>query len=241
MVANPVTATANSELASLHVHRLALEQVFTTINSESCPQSYNFHLHTTCSDGQLWPDELIQQAIAHQLKGLAITDHHSIDGYRIARQWLTYQHAQAATTGTSWVAPLLWSGVEISADLLGTEVHILCYAFDPDHPALTPYLQGHTPTGDAYAAAQVIHAVHTAGGLAVLAHPVRYRRSPAHLIAEAARLGMDGVETYYAYDNPKPWRTSPKQTADVIALANQYNLFSTCGTDTHGMSILSRI
>ena len=46
----------------------------------------------------------------------------------------------------------------------------------------------------------------------MLAHPHRYKQSAATLIPEAVYHGIDGVETYYAYDNVQPWRPSPQQT-----------------------------
>lgn len=218
----------------------ALKQVFRNIHPESCPRSFNFHMHTIHSDGKLKPEEAIEQAIAIGLKGLAITDHHTVSGYLKASHWLEawkQKHGDCANN----LAPHLWTGVEINADLLGTEVHILGYGFNPEHPCLAGYLLGHASMDEEIDAVHVISALHQAGGIAVLAHPARYRRSPAELIAEAARLGIDGVETYYAYDNPKPWRTSPKQTQLVQQLGSFYGLFNTCGTDTHGLSLLQRL
>ncbi|UBF26112.1 PHP domain-containing protein [Kovacikia minuta CCNUW1] len=215
----------------------ALRQVFETIHVESCPTSYNFHMHTVCSDGQLQPEALIQQAIAIGLKGFAITDHHTINGYRAAQDWLNGWQQQYPTKP----APRLWTGVEINANLLGIEVHILGYAFDPQHCSMTSYLLRHAAVEEDYQAERVIASIHAAGGLAVLAHPVRYRRSPEELIPEAARLGIDGVETYYAYDNPNPWRSSVAQTERVKQLSSTYNLLNTCGTDTHGLSLLQRL
>lgn len=218
---------------------LALRQCFEAVHAESCPYHFNFHMHTVCSDGQLKPEELIEQAIELGLKGLAITDHHSVEGYRQAQQWLnTWQQASPDQERT---IPHLWTGVEISADLLDTEVHILAYAFDPDHPALSPYLQGKSPWGCEAWAERVIEAIHDAGGVAVLAHPVRYRRSAEELIAAAVHLGIDGVETYYAYGNPNPWQPSQKETQQVRELSEQFKLLNTCGTDTHGRNLLRRI
>ncbi|NEO24625.1 MAG: PHP domain-containing protein, partial [Moorea sp. SIO4A5] len=97
------------------------------------------------------------------------------------------------------------------------------------------------PTGNDAEAGAVIDAIHQAGGLAVLAHPARYRKSADELITAIANLGIDGVETYYAYTNPEPWKPSPKQTKLVLQLSATYNLFNTCGTDTHGLSLLKRI
>jgi hypothetical protein len=131
--------------------------------------------------------------------------------------------------------------VEINAGLLETEVHILGYAFDPNHEGMQTYLQGRTVTGAAYQAAQVIATIHQAGGLAVLAHPARYKRSLSVLIPAAAELGIDGVETYYCYTNPHLWRPSPEQTQQVQQLGNAYDLLQTCGTDTHGLNLLQRL
>ena len=218
----------------------ALKQVFETINAQSCPRFFNFHLHTTRSDGKLQPEELMEQAINIGLQGLAITDHHSVGGYEIAQHWLQQRH-QDFHSYFDPSLPHLWTGVEITSKLLGTEVHILGYAFDPKHPAMLTYLLGHSPLDDEAEAVNVIAAIHQAGGLAVLAHPVRYRRSPTDLIAEAARLGIDGVETYYAYGNPNPWRPSLEQTQKVQMLSATYGLFNTCGTDTHGNNLLLRL
>jgi len=216
----------------------ALRQVWENIQPDSCPTSYNFHMHTVCSDGKLKPQELIEQAVAIGLKGLAITDHHTVRGYQLAQSCVEYLQQQSSHPD---LLPHLWTGVEITAELLGTEVHILGYAFDPEHPSLQPYLQGKAlPRGDAQAA-EVIFALQEAGGLAVLAHPARYRRSANELIPVAARLGIDGVETYYAYANPDPWQHSPKQTKQVKQLSATYNLLNTCGTDTHGLSLLKRL
>lgn len=218
----------------------ALRQVFEAIDVESCPYLFNFHMHTVHSDGKLQPEELMEQAVRIGLRGLAITDHHSVNGYRRAQQWLTSWLASSTPTGTE-NAPCLWTGTEINADLLGGDVHILAYAFDLEHDAIQPYLQGKTTTGAAYQASQIIAAIHEAGGMAVLAHPARYKRSSAELIPAIAQLGIDGVEAYYAYNNPSPWRPSPQQTEEVLQLSQEYGLLNTCGTDTHGLSLLQRL
>jgi hypothetical protein len=231
-------APASDSLKVAAQNQQVLRQVWENIQPDSCPDSYNFHMHTIYSDGRLSPKELIEQAVAIGLKGMAITDHHTIGGYKIAESWLEYwqQHS-------SYDSPLphLWTGVEITANLLNTEVHILGYAFDPEHPSIQPYIQGEAPQGDQAQAAVVIAALHQAGGLVVLAHPARYRRSAAELIPVAAQLGIDGVETYYAYNNPNPWKPSPTATEYVRQLGATYNLLNTCGTDTHGVNLLMRL
>lgn len=234
MATNLVRASASFQDATQNTQ--ALKEVWKTIQADSCPHSYNFHMHTICSDGQLKPEELIQQAVGIGLKGLAITDHHSVGGYQIAQSWLEEQQKSHPHP-----LPHLWIGTEITASLLGTEVHILGYGFDPEHPSFEHYLQGTAPQGHDAQAANVIVALHQAGGLAVLAHPERYRLPAEQLIPVAVQLGIDGVETYYAYNNPTPWKPSPKPTQKVKELAAIYGLFNTCGTDTHGKNLLQRL
>lgn len=215
-----------------------LRDIFASVEALSCPQRLNFHLHTVHSDGKMQPIDLIQQAIAMQLSDLAITDHHAIAGYYIAKQYLDRCINQSSDPQS---LPTLWSGIEINASLIFTEVHILGYGFDPEHESMHPYLQGKTTAGLDYQAISVIKAIHVAGGLAVLAHPARYRRSPEDLIPAAAALGIDGVETYYGYDSSDPWKPSPRQTEEIRQLAEIHGLMHTCGTDSHGFKISKRL
>ena len=216
---------------------LTLKRVWETIDASSCPYHYNFHMHTVCSDGQLTPEALMKQALKIGLKGLSITDHHSIRGFQKAQIWLEHRRRENPQTPI----PHLWTGIEITSDLNETEVHLLGYGFSLKHPAMKKYVTGCRPKGREARASEVINSLHQAGGLAVLAHPARYRRSPTELILEAYELGVDGVEAYYAYKNPQPWQPSPQETQQVKQMASEYNLFTTCGTDTHGLNLLVRV
>jgi len=226
-----VTASVTAE------DRALLRDVFQSLTPTSCPRHYNFHMHTTASDGRLSPTDLINQALQIGLKGFAITDHHSVNGYLAAAKALQL----AKSVNPELVVPHLWTGVEINAGLLGTEVHILGYAFDISADVIQPYLQGRPVRDEYYYADRVIHAIQQAGGIAVLAHPARYRLDAKPLIMAAATLGIDGVEAYYAYNNPNPWTPSPDQTARVKELAERFGLLMTCGTDTHGPNLLLRL
>jgi predicted metal-dependent phosphoesterase TrpH len=106
---------------------------------------------------------------------------------------------------------------------------------------LTPYLQRAKPEGDLALASRVINSLQQAGALVVLAHPFRYHRPAADLVAAAVELGIDGIEAFYAYGNPKPWLPSQRETEQALALSRQYQLFATCSTDSHGKSLLQRI
>ena len=239
---DPRTATQDS---------LLLREVLQSISAQSCPKIYNFHMHTHCSDGKLSPAELMTQAVEIGLLGIAITDHHNIKGYRQAKQWMEdwrWQNPSSwsprrkgKSTKKTKKLPKLWTGVEVTSSLADTDVHILGYAFRPSDEGMQCYLKGSSPRGKDRQASNVINAIHAAGGIAILAHPVRYRTDEGTLIRAAAKLGIDGVETYYAYDNPKVWRPSPGKTERVQALANEYHLLSSCGTDTHGKVLTKRI
>ena len=216
---------------------LTLEKVWQTVHSNSCPTTYNFHLHTTASDGRLTPLEIVNQALNLGLKGLAITDHHTVDGYRQAQAYLNEIQEQ----NTECELFSLWTGTEITSNLQGVTIHILAYAFEPEHPAITPYLQSIAPLGSESHASTVINSIHQAGGLAVLAHPFRYRRPAGELIPLIAHLGIDGIEAYYSYGKSNPWKASPNQTEECLELAFKHNLYTSCGTDTHGTNILLRL
>jgi predicted metal-dependent phosphoesterase TrpH len=226
---NPATA---EDTASLRL-------VFASIDADSCPRTYNFHMHTNHSDGQLRPDILMDQALEIGLKGFAITDHHQTSGFYAAIDYLTYWAAKPQNADRP--VPQLWTGMEITSQLLEVEVHILGYGFDPQHLAIAPYITGIAPKGEIAQADRVIAAFQGAGGLAVLAHPARYRKSKDELIPAAAALGIDGVESYYAYNNPKPWQPSMETTVEVLAMTDEYGLLNTCGTDTHGVNLMQRV
>lgn len=216
---------------------LSLRRVWETVHSNSCPYVYNFHLHTNASDGKLSPSQLVEQAINIGLKGLAITDHHSLAGYQQAQLYRN----QIKTINPNQELFNLWTGIEITSNLQGTDVHILGYAFDPNHQALQPYTQSFAPQGREANAERVIASIQAAGGLAILAHPFRYRRPAKELVPLAAKLGIDGIEAYYAYGNSYPWKPSSHQTQEALELAFKNGLYTTCGTDTHGLNILKRL
>lgn len=245
-----VRSPAQPEVVAGATERDALELrgVFANVDESSCPRQYNFHMHTTHSDGQLSPEALVEQAIQLGLKEFAITDHHTVAGYRRAKQHLEdwqWRHPAPICADRrnrkSACLPRLWTGVEVTSLLLNVEVHILGYAFDPIHGAIQRYLHSHPPRGAEQSAKAVIAAIQAAGGLAILAHPCRYRRPAEALVTEAVRCGINGIEVYYAYDNPKEWRPCPKQTPQMQQLAARFEILSTCGTDTHGTKLTRRI
>ncbi len=84
----------------------------------------DLHVHTTASDGQFSPAEIVQLALERGLKAIAVTDHDTIDGVP--------QALQAATDTPLEVIP----GIELSTVDSTTEVHVLGYYVRHDDPGL---------------------------------------------------------------------------------------------------------
>ncbi len=211
-----------------------LVPILKTISRTSCPYHINFHCHTIFSDGSMDPIDLIKQASKLGIKHIAITDHHTTHGYKKAHEWiednLTYHS----------ITPELWSGIEISCLIDKCLVHVLGLGFDVNHPSLHKYSCGESPIGEDMQAANVMRAIHQAGGLAFLAHPARYRIPFNVLLDKIARLGFDGAETWYDYNFLNKWSYTPFICDQVDIQLGKLSLLRSCGTDSHGHSLLSR-
>ena len=202
----------------------ALRQVLAGVHAGSCPGELNFHCHTICSDGSLRPQALGEQAVALGLRHFAVTDHHSIAAIQPLQAWLVEQATQGRTV------PQLWAGVEISCLLEGCLVHVLALGFEAGHADLAPYCQGRAPVGTALRAQEVCRRIHSAGGLALLAHPARYRL-PFQRLIEAA---------YYDYTMQPQWAPSPLVCDAIASQLDNLGLLRSCGTDTHGLQLSGR-
>ncbi|MBR5947126.1 MAG: PHP domain-containing protein [Clostridia bacterium] len=74
---------------------------------------------------------------------------------------------------------------------------------------------------------EVVGIVEAAGGICVIAHPMKMKVDPAALIADMKRLGIRGVEAFYGTATEGEHRL-------FASLAKQNGLFVTCGSDSHG-------
>lgn len=92
---------------------------------------YDLHVHTTASDGILTPAEVIMLACQCGLRGIAITDHDTVNGvidpnlFKLARK-----------NEIEVIA-----GIEINTDYEDEEVHILGYFIDVREPQLLKRLE----------------------------------------------------------------------------------------------------
>ena len=212
----------------------SLIPILQSVGPDSCPGSLNFHCHTQCSDGSLEPLALIEQAQTLGLAHLAVTDHHSTAAFLPMQQWIETQRQLGKTV------PKLWTGMEISCLLKGCLVHVLALGFDLGHRALHIYNQGDAVVGEPLRADAVVKAIHAAGGLAILAHPARYRLGHAVLIEAATAIGIDGGEAWYDYDMQAQWQATPMVCDSIDLQLKNLGLLRTCGTDTHGHDLKGR-
>lgn len=104
--------------------------------------------------------------------------------------------------------------------------------------AFNKYLAG---GGDAYVPmqrapyAEVIDAVHDAGGVASLAHPGRIRSDAVpEIVDELTQHGLDAIEVWYPYGEVRSDEYSDIGVEDADSLAEEYGLLKTGGSDCHG-------
>ena len=92
---------------------------------------YDLHSHTTCSDGRLTPEQLVQRAADKGVDVLAITDHDNISGLAPAQDYIDQQQLPLT----------LISGVEISTSWANHEIHIVGLQVNPQDIHLTTLLE----------------------------------------------------------------------------------------------------
>ncbi len=172
----------------------------------------DMHCHSDASDGYYKPAEVVELLSDAGVEYAALTDHETLAG-------LQAFHAAAQRYGITALA-----GLEIAATLDGQEIHLLAYGFDPQSKALDSLF------GPPRSAEHAIAAIHEAGGLAFLAHPLHTGWTGTALdaaVAQLASAGLDGIEAFY-----KPY---PAEAQGRLAdLADRLDLLTSAGSDYHG-------
>ncbi len=125
----------------------------------------DIHIHTIFSDGLMSPEALVEYVLTETtLDVIAVTDHDTIGGARIAQAYVEYFE--------DTIRPL-----EI---IVGTEVT------SADGDILALFVEEDIPTGKT--ASETVNLIHEQNGLAIAAHP--FSHSPILLRID----GMKGVE-----------------------------------------------
>ena len=246
----------------------------------------DLHVHSTASDGTCSPSELVSLAVDAGLAAFALNDHDSIAGIREAK--LAAQQSNCEVI----------SGVELSCDYNGREIHMLGFYINENDNALrarlkdfeecrkernrkmvgllakegldisyeklvadnpdsvitrgniAKYLVDHHQVRDRatvfakylgddcrcfvprekISPAEAIRIIHSAGGLAFLAHPLLYHMNLQQLtefLTSQKSEGLDGLEAIYSTYQPGDERNMRK-------LAQSLDLLISGGSDFHG-------
>lgn len=103
---------------------------------------WDLHCHSTASDGELSPVQLVQRAAGCGVSHLAITDHDTVEGLRAIRGLQIQLQDTSDTVRSIRPAPQIISGVEVTARSQGQVVHIIGLWIDIDSVPLNQLLDG---------------------------------------------------------------------------------------------------
>ena len=90
----------------------------------------DLHLHTTFSDGTLTPTQIVELCVQRGLKVICISDHDTTDGL-----------AETFEAASRYPELTVISGVELSTDVPGGEIHVLGYFLDVEDVGLQQVLR----------------------------------------------------------------------------------------------------
>lgn len=111
----------------------------------------DIHIHTTCSDGLMTPEAVVEYAAtATDLKVIAIADHDTIEGAVVARRyWRRYRRDFGHLD------------IIVASEITSRDGDVLGLFLDDDVPA-------------GMSAAETVAAIHAQGGLAIAVHPYSF-------------------------------------------------------------------
>ena len=182
----------------------------------------NLHIHTTYSDG-LGEFNSICDMAKKKYKYFAVTDHNTVDG-----------HIENPDCGAI-------PGVEFDVWFKYIFLHLLAYGIDVHSEDIQKFCSKDKLGTEKDIIrifsrrniTELIKAIHSTGGIAVLAHPCCcWALNMDKFVKDLVDIGLDGIEVYYPYPR---WRkylkfSNPKNIEEI---ANKYNLIKTGGTDCH--------
>jgi 3',5'-nucleoside bisphosphate phosphatase len=93
-----------------------------------CAPLIDLHAHTTASDGQFSPRDLVLRARAAGVTTLAVTDHDTVAGV-----------AEAVATARALGGIEIVPGIEVSTSIGATDIHVLGHFVRIDDPALVAF------------------------------------------------------------------------------------------------------
>lgn len=191
----------------------------------------DFHIHSTASDGNCTPSQVVTLAKKRNIDIMALTDHNTTSGLD-----------EAIKRGND-IGIKVIPGVELSTRYNNTRVHILGYFKDDSYndelliqvlsciknhkiDSVRKLLHGYLNTyyrRDKICVENGIEILKFFGANVVLAHPVLLSRDD---FKEIIKLDFDGIEAKY-------FSNTENDTNFFINIARQKNIFYTAGSDFH--------
>ena len=179
---------------------------------------FDFHVHTTFSDGYLTPEERVLWYIEHGISGAAFSDHDNIRGARIAREFVE----KNGLDFTVWIAEE-WTNHETDP-----EIHMNYYGLEEE---IVPP-ESYTPGGpEVMNASELIGHVKANGGFIIVNH-YNYDANPE-----------GGFGTPYTLDQLKIWGVDGFEIINGGSYGGKYqqihlfcrnnNLTCIAGSDIH--------
>ncbi|MBX7288701.1 PHP domain-containing protein [Clostridium chauvoei] len=200
----------------------------------------DFHLHTTESDGEHTPTEVVKIAKEKGLDIISITDHNTISGIIEAKK--------AGEELGIRVIP----GLELSTRYNGNKIHILAYFLDDRYEnkdfnkglryiknhniqALEKLMKGNISVFRDNEKNRLdiqtgIEFLKFFGGMIVLAHPIKIK---SRVFKEIINLEFDGIEAIY-------FKNTKEETESFKNLAKVRNIIYTAGSDFHTNNKIDR-
>ena len=202
-----------------------IEKLKNFTQEDYADKKVDLHIHTVCSDGEGKGEQIVSSAREKNYKLIAITDHNTVEVHKQIQD------------------EILLTGAEFDCWFGYVFIHLLAYGIDINHPDLYPFwAKDKRGTESAVLrlfstrnVPKLIKAIHSAGGIAVLAHPACYWAINLEwLVKDLIKVGLDGIEVYYPYPR---FRSVVKfhSAKTVKKIADKYpELIQTGGTDFHG-------
>ncbi len=189
-------------------------------------KTVDLHVHSNYSDGTESFENLVTQAYAIGLKHFSITDHNTVEGYKN----FDYKNCE-----------ILIPGVEFDCILGHVLLHIIGYGIDPENEQLQSICAKNkkqtskdiTRLFYSRHPKKVIEAIHSAGGVAVFAHPCcSWTLSLEKFIKKLTTYGLDGVEVYYPYEHLRAV-VKFHSRSKALEITEKLGLLKTGGSDCH--------
>lgn len=195
----------------------------------------DFHIHSTASDGELTPREIIITAKERGIDTIAITDHNTTNGIK-----------EATSAGMQYGVSVI-PGIELSTRYKNNSIHLLGYfknilftdctfeeliklvkahRFKKARNILKDFIQTES-SGDYLSVYEGLYLLRAFGASVVLAHPMRINQK---YLNEILNIPFDGIEAKYS-------RTSSEDTSYFINIALLRFSFYTGGSDFHTNNI----